>query len=184
MFNPENLQEEFNISKEEFIAILKLCKFSANKKTFSQTDKELFAQMKHALNQPNVPSFEQEVTILNDTVEQQIKDPVLSNSQLLEQLEILQKKAIETGFNIGIQQAELMGQVIPQVTIKRLREMIANGELKQNFEQIWQESAKKLGNGQYLQQQIEQQWQEYQLNKYQPRVNLLESSTPSSTNDS
>jgi hypothetical protein len=77
-----------------------------------------------------------------------------------------------------------MGQVIPQVTIKRLREMIANGELKQNFEQIWQESAKKLGNGQYLQQQIEQQWQEYQLNKYQPRVNLLESSTPSSTNDS
>jgi len=61
------------------------------------------------------------------------------SEELAEHLRLLEQQAIETGFQVGFQQAEIMGKVIPQVTIMRLKEMIATGELRQNFEQFWWE---------------------------------------------
>jgi hypothetical protein len=66
---------------------------------------------------------------------------------------------METGFQVGLQQAEIMGKVIPQVTIMRLKEMIFTGELRQNFQQIWAEAAAQLGNAQSLTERVEGRWQ-------------------------
>ena len=90
------------------------------------------------------------------------------SEELAEHLRLLEQQAIETGFQVGFQQAEIMGKVIPQVTIMRLKEMIATGELRQNFEQFWREAAAQLGNAQSLTELGSGKWQEYQLEKYQP----------------
>ena len=76
-----------------------------------------------------------------------------------------------------------MGKVIPQVTILRLKEMIVTGELRQNFQHIWQEAAENLGNVESLSDRVEGRWKEYQLERYQPLMSLPESSTESSNSD-
>ncbi|PSF28340.1 hypothetical protein C7H19_24730 [Aphanothece hegewaldii CCALA 016] len=61
--------------------------------------------------------------------------------------------------------------------------MIATGELRQNFEQFWQEASPQLGNVEALGERVESRWKEYQLQKYQPLTSLPESSMESSSND-
>lgn len=183
MFSREDFQRDFNLSEEDVKETLKACGISLKKRSYSEAEKERFAEARKLFDNGTVQSYDQVVNILKSQQTESPENGSLNSTELLEDLELLRQKAIETGFNIGIQQAELMGQVIPEVTIMRLREMIANGELKQNFEQIWRESAKQLGNGEYLKHQIEAKWQQYQLEKYQPLASLPESSTESSTND-
>jgi hypothetical protein len=89
---------------------------------------------------------------------------------------------MEAGFQVGLQQAEIMGKVIPQVTILRLKEMIVTGELRQNFQQIWTE-AMTAGNSLSVTEMVEERWREYQLTRYQPLTSLPESSTASSDSD-
>jgi hypothetical protein len=103
--------------------------------------------------------------------------------ELAEDLRLLEQQAMETGFELGLQQAEIMGRVIPQVAILRLKEMIVSGELKHNFQRIWAEAANGLGNAETLSERVEGQWKEYQLQKYQPPMSLPESSTESSSSD-
>lgn len=105
------------------------------------------------------------------------------SEELAEHLRLLEKQAIETGFQVGLQQAEIMGKVIPQVTIMRLKEMIITGELRQNFQQLWTE-AMTTGNLPSVTEMVEQRWREYQLTRYQPLTSLPESLTESSNNDS
>lgn len=54
-----------------------------------------------------------------------------------------------------------MGQVIPRVTVMRLKEMVATGELKQNFQQLWLE-AMDAGNSTSVTDRIDRRWREYQ----------------------
>ncbi len=108
---------------------------------------------------------------------------VAVSEELAEHLRLLEEQAMETGFQVGLQQAEIMGQVIPQVTIMRLKEMIASGELRQNFEQLWLEAAAGLGNPESLAERLEGRWKAYQLERYQPLTSLPDSSTELSNSD-
>jgi hypothetical protein len=179
----EDFQREYNLSEEDVRDTLKACGLSLKKRNYSDGERERFTQARKLFEDGLAHSYDD---IANHFKTHQFEDNgngLVVSEELAEHLRLLEEQAIETGFQVGLQQAEIMGKVIPQVTIIRLKEMIATGELRQNFEQLWREAAAQLGNAQSLTERVEGKWQQYQLEKYQPLTSLPDSSTESSNSD-
>jgi hypothetical protein len=183
-FTREDLQQEYNLGEEDIKETLKSCGLSLKKRHYSEEDKARFSQARKLFEEGTAHSYDdithyfQQIEVNSDNTTQTVS----MSQEFVENLQLLEQQAIETGFQVGLQQAEIMGKVIPRVTILRLKEMIATGELRENFQQLWQEAAGNLGNAQSLPERIEARWKEYQLKEYQPLTSLPESSTESSTN--
>jgi hypothetical protein len=183
-FTREDLQQEYNLGEEDIKETLKSCGLSLKKRHYSEEDKERFSQARKLFEEGTAHSYDdiahyfQQVGVNSDNTAQTVS----MSQEFVENLQLLEQQAMETGFQVGLQQAEIMGKVIPRVTILRLKEMIATGELRENFQQLWQEAAGNLGNAESLPERIEARWKEYQLKEYQPLTSLPESSTESSTN--
>ena len=180
---PEDLQREFNLSQEDVRDTLIACGLSLKKQNYSQVEKELFARARKLFEEGLAHSYDD---IASHFQTHEVKDNgkgVAVSEELAEHLRLLEEQAMETGFQVGLQQAEIMGQVIPQVTIMRLKEMIASGELRQNFEQLWLEASAGLGNPESLAERLEGRWKAYQLERYQPLTSLPDSSTELSNSD-
>jgi hypothetical protein len=179
----EDLQRDFKLSEEDVRETLKACGLSLKKRNYSDEEKERFTQARKLFEDGLAHSYDDIASHFKTHQFEDNGNGLVVSEELAEHLRLLEKQAIETGFQVGLQQAEIMGKVIPQVTIMRLKEMIATGELRQNFEQFWREAAAQLGNAQSLTERVEGRWQEYQLEKYQPLTSLPESSTASSDSD-
>ncbi len=180
---PEDLQREFNLSQEDVRDTLIACGLSLKKQNYSQVEKELFARARKLFEEGLAHSYDD---IASHFQTYEVKDngkSVAVSEELAEHLRLLEEQAMETGFQVGLQQAEIMGQVIPQVTITRLKEMIASGELRQNFEQLWRGAAAGLGNPESLAERLEGRWKADQLERYQPLTSLPDSSTELSNSD-
>jgi hypothetical protein len=179
----EDLQSQYNLSEEDVKETLKACGLSLKKRSYSEEEHQRFAQARKMFEEGSANSY--------DDIANHFKSNKLSetngnghlSTELAEDLRLLEEQAIETGFQLGIQQAEIMGQVIPQVTILRLKEMIVTGELKQNFQRIWTEAMGGMGNGENLNEEVQMRWQHYQLQRYQPQTSLPTSSMELSNND-
>jgi hypothetical protein len=183
MFTREDLQREFDLSEEDVRETLKACGLSLKKRNYSEAERERFAQARMLFDKGMANSYDDLASHFKSQDFNVEDDGVAVSAELAEHLRLLEQQAVDTGFQMGLQQAEIMGKVIPQVTIMRLKEMIATGELRQNFEQFWQEATGQLGNVEALGERVESRWKEYQLNRYQPLTSLPESSTESSSND-
>ena len=179
---PEDLQREFNLSQEDVRDTLIACGLSLKKQNYSQVEKELFARARKLFEEGLAHSYDDIANHFQSNGVQK-GDGVAVSEELAEHLRLLEEQAMETGFQVGLQQAEIMGQVIPQVTIMRLKEMIASGELRQNFEQLWRGAAAGLGNPESLAERLEGRWKAYQLERYQPLTSLPDSSTELSNSD-
>ncbi|WP_013321079.1 hypothetical protein [Gloeothece verrucosa] len=204
-FTREDFQREYNLSDEDVRETAKACGLSLKKRNYSDEEKERFAQARKLFDEGTANSYDDIANYFKNNGIQPDSDDdgldgnasdelgsdedssngngLIINEKLAEDLRLLEAQAMETGFQMGLQQAEIMGKVIPQVTILRLKEMIVTGELKQNFQQIWSEATKTLGNAQSLTEQVEGRWKEYQLLRYQPPTSLPSSSTESSNSD-
>ena len=184
-FTREDFQKEYNLSEEDIKETLKACGLSLKKRNYSDEDKERFAQARKLFEEGIANSYDDIANHFNNIgISPEVTgNGVTINEELVEHLRLLEQQAMETGFQVGLQQAEIMGKVIPQVTILRLKEMIVTGELRQNFPHIWQEAAENLGNVESLSDRVEGRWKEYQLERYQPLMSLPESSTESSNSD-
>ncbi|ACK72240.1 hypothetical protein PCC7424_3861 [Gloeothece citriformis PCC 7424] len=171
---------------------------SLKKRNYSDEEKERFAEARKLFEEGVANSYDDIANYFKSNGVQPDSDDhdldisndnssdgngLVMSEKLAEDLRLLEAQAMEAGFQMGLQQAEIMGKVIPQVTILRLKEMIITGELKQNFQQIWNEATKSLGNAPSLTEQVEGRWKEYQLHRYQPPTSLPSSSTESSSND-
>jgi hypothetical protein len=177
----EDFQREYNLSEEDVRETLKACGFSPKKRNYSEVDKERFAQARKLFEDGLAHSYDDIANHFRNNAEPN-GNGVTIDEELAEHLRLLEKQALETGFQVGLQQAEIMGKVIPQVTIMRLKEMIITGELRQNFQQLWTE-AMTTGNLPSVTEMVEERWREYQLTRYQPLTSLPESSTESSNSD-
>jgi hypothetical protein len=180
----EDLQSQYNLSEEDVKETLKACGLSLKKRNYSDAEKERFAQARKMFEEGIANSYDD---IANHFRSNGSSHEANGNghigAELAEDLRLLEEQAIETGFELGMQQAQIMGQVIPQVTIMRLKEMIVSGELKQNFQRIWSEAMGGMGNGESLSEQLEGRWKQYQIQKYQPQTSLPESLMESSSSD-
>ncbi|WP_245927781.1 hypothetical protein [Aphanothece hegewaldii] len=185
MLTREDLQREYDLSEEDFKETLKACGLSLKKRNYSEAERERFAQARMLFDEGIANSYDDLASHFKsqDFDDEDDANAVAISVELAEHLRLLEQQAVDTGFQMGLQQAEIMGKVIPQVTIMRLKEMIATGELRQNFEQFWQEASPQLGNVEALGERVESRWKEYQLQKYQPLTSLPESSMESSSND-
>ncbi|WP_013320612.1 hypothetical protein [Gloeothece verrucosa] len=197
-FTREDFQREYNLSDEDVRETAKACGLSLKKRNYSDEEFERFAEARKLFDEGTANSYDDIANYFKSNEMQPDSDDddldisndnssdgngLIINEKLAEDLRLLEAQAMETGFQMGLQQAEIMGKVIPQVTILRLKEMIVTGELKQNFQQIWSEATKTLGNAQSLTEQVEGRWKEFQLQKYQPPTSLPSSSTESSNSD-
>jgi hypothetical protein len=183
-FTREDLQREYNLGEEDIKETLKACGLSLKKRNYSDEDRDLFARARKLVEEGTANSYDDIANFFKKNGINLAKndDGVAISAELVEHLHLLEQQAMETGFQVGLQQAEIMGKVIPQVTILRLKEMIVTGELRQNFQQIWTE-AMTAGNSLSVTEMVEERWREYQLTRYQPLTSLPESSTASSDSD-
>jgi hypothetical protein len=183
-FTREDLQREYNLGEEDIKETLKACGLSLKKRNYTDEDRNLFARARKLVEEGTANSYDDIANFFkkNGINLAENDDGVAISAELVEHLHLLEQQAMETGFQVGLQQAEIMGKVIPQVTILRLKEMIVTGELRQNFQQIWTE-AMTAGNLPSVTEMVEERWREYQLTRYQPLTSLPESSTASSDSD-
>ena len=63
----------------------------------------------------------------------------LGGGQVASVIETLRKEAIAQGFRLGLEQARIIGEVVPYATILRLQQMIENGGVRSEFERIWKD---------------------------------------------
>lgn len=184
-FTREDFQREYNLDEEDARETLKACGLSLKKRNYSDRDKERFAQARKLFEDGLAHSYDDIANYFksNGIHPEHNDNGMAVSKELAEHLRLLEQQAMETGFQVGLQQAEIMGKVIPQVTIMRLKEMIVTGELRQNFQQLWSEAAGTLGNVESLSERVEGRWKEYQLQRYQPLTSLPESLTESSNSD-
>jgi hypothetical protein len=185
-FTREDFQREYHLDEEDTKETLKSCGLSLKKRNYSEAEKERFAQARKLFEEGAANSYD-DIAHYFKNHEMTSKDSgneinETLNGELVEHLQLLEQQAMETGFQVGLQQAEIMGKVIPRVAILRLKEMIVTGELRENFQQLWQEAAGSLGNGESLPEQIEARWKQYQLREYQPLTSLPKSLTELSNN--
>lgn len=183
-YTRQNFQQEFNLSEEDVKETLRACGLSLRKKSYSEAERERFVQARQLFNEGVATSYDDIATYF-ESKGVKVKGEgaeKFTDASLAEHIRALEEEAIQAGFELGIKQAELMGQVIPQVTILRLKEMIATGELRENFQKLWQEAFKQ-GNSPSLAEVVENRWREYQLEKYPLQTNLLDSSTESSDSE-
>lgn len=183
-YTRHNFQQDFNLSEEDVKETLRACGLSLRKKNYSEAERERFAQARQLFNDGTATSYDG-IASYFESKGVKVKDEAEGADQftaLSEHIRALEEEAIQAGFQLGLKQAEVMGQVIPQVAIMRLKEMIATGELRENFQKLWQEALKQ-GNSPSLTEVVETRWREYQLEKYPLPTNLLESSTESSDSE-
>lgn len=183
-FTREDFQREYNLGEEDVRETLKACGLSLKKRNYSARERESFARARKLFDEGTANSYDD---IANYFKSKGIHpedngNGVAVSEELAEHLRLLEEQAVETGFQVGLQQAEIMGQVIPQVTIMRLKEMIVTGELRQNFQQLWAEAMTR-GNSLSVTEMVESRWREEQLTRSQPLTSLPDSSTESSNSD-
>jgi hypothetical protein len=183
-YTVEDFARQYELSEGDVGATLTAIGLPTAKTDYSEADRERFARARELIEEGVANSydeienfFENEIIADGENGRDGVADTLLSGPDLP-----LEEIAIETGFQVGFRQAEIMGQVIPRVTIMRLKEMVATGELKQNFQQLWAE-AMDAGNSPPVTETIGRRWREYQLERYQSPTSLPESSTGSSDSD-
>ncbi len=181
-YTVEDFAREYELSEQDVGATLTAIGLPTAKIDYSEADRERFARARELIEEGVANCYDE---IENFFENENIPDGENGRDEIASgdlSGPDLQEIAIETGFQVGFRQAEIMGQVIPRVTIMRLKEMVATGELKQNFQQLWAE-ARDAGNSPPVTETIERRWREYQLERYQPPTSLPGSSTASSDSD-
>ena len=172
----EQLQTEFSLSDQDFKDTLKAIGLHPNKKNFSQEERERFVEARKLFDEGGANSYEDIATYFK----QQATKGVQGNESLMANLD---QQAVQAGFELGARQAEIMGQVIPKATVMRLTQMIESGQLKDSFQQYWAETM-KVGKAPDVTTLVEDYLETHQLAPSSAPMNLLSSSTESSTNDS
>ncbi len=182
MYTREDFGREYGLNVEDVDETLKVCGLSAKKRNYSAPERERFAQARKMFDEGVANSYDDLAEYFKG---QDLETPETATitPELAEHLRLLEQEAVETGFKMGLQHGEIMGKVIPQVAIMRLKEMIATGELKQNFERLWREASAGLGNEESMSELLQTRWRDYQLSKSPPLTSLPESSTESSDSD-
>jgi hypothetical protein len=181
-YTKQNFQQDFNLSEEDVKETLRACGLSLRKKNYTEAERERFAQARQLFHEGAATSYDAIASYFESKGVKVKGEEAEKFTDLSEHIRALEEEAIQAGFQLGLKQAEVMGQVIPQVAIMRLKEMIATGELRENFQKLWQEALKQ-GNSPSLTEVVETRWREYQLEKYPLPTNLLESSTESSDSE-
>jgi hypothetical protein len=170
-YTKESFAEEFQLSGEDVRETLKAIGFHPNKRHFSPQERARFAAARQLLNDGAANSYED------------LEAHFQADAQAGDYLRELDAPAVEVGFELGLKQGQIMGQVIPHAAVMRLKEMIATGELKENFEAYWAQAMKGGKSPQEVEAMVEECWTTYQLEKYPTPKSLPESSTPSSDSD-
>lgn len=190
-YSKEDLQTEFNLAPDEVTQTLRACGLSLKKRAYSDQERERFATARKLFQEGSATSYDDIATYFQkeratvDTNNTQTNDQEpLVDARLTAMLETLRQEAIAQGFEIGLQQAEMMKQVIPHATILRLQQMIQSGELRTQFESVWRQMQMQLGEPQSLMEEVEAHWQTIQLPSSPPPASLPESSMESSGSDS
>lgn len=190
-YSKEDLQIEFNLAPDDVTQTLRACGLSVKKRTYSDRERERFATARKLFQEGAATSyddiatyFQKEGVAVDIEDSQTNRQEPMVDARLTAMLETLRQEAIAQGFEIGLQQAEMMKQVIPHATILRLQQMIQSGELRTQFESVWRQMQTQLGEPQSLMEEVEAHWQTIQLPSSPPPASLPESSMESSGSDS
>lgn len=190
-YSKEDLQTEFNLAPDDVTQTLRACGLSLKKRVYSDRERERFATARKLFQEGSATSYDdiatyfqkEGVAVDTDDTQTSYREPLV-DARLTAMLETLRQEAIAQGFEIGLQQAEMMKQVIPHATILRLQQMIQSGELRTQFESVWRQMQTQMGESQSLMEEVEAHWQTIQLPLSPPPTSLPESSMESSDSDS
>ncbi len=177
-YTKDDIVAQFSLSDDDFKETLKALGIHPNKKNFSQEEYDLFEEARNLFNEGAANSYED----LANYFKEKTPEAVKSDDSLMN---ILDQQAVQTGFQLGNRQAQIMSQVIPQATVARLNQMIQSGELKQNFQNYWQQNL-SMGEEPDVTTLVQEYLETNQLTGTEPvaPTNLLNSSTELSESDS
>lgn len=167
----QDFQAQYNLSEEDVQLTLNAIGFSAKKRKFNQDEQKLFAEARELLTSDRAVTWEQ--------LREYFQEQGVHCSKQTDLGRTIEQEAIETGVQIGMQQGDIIAEVIPKAAMYRLQEKIANGELRESFSQLWTEA---MGKSENLEVMIEQRLKKSQLEESPSPTNLLPSSMESSEN--
>ncbi len=174
-YTQENFQTDYSLSEQDVLETLNAIGISPQKKSYSQQDQKRFAEARKLYSEGAATSYEDLAAYFNQNNEQ-----VSEGSDILSTLD---EQAVQTGFELGSRQAEIMSEVIPKATMMRLTQMIESGEMKNKFQSYWKNTM-KAGKSPDVDSLVEDYLETRQLAPTSFPTNLLNSSTESSPNDS
>ncbi|ACB54323.1 hypothetical protein cce_4977 [Crocosphaera subtropica ATCC 51142] len=173
-YTKDQLKKEFSLDDSDFKETIKAIGLSPNKKNFTQKERDRIEEAIKLFDSGAASSYEDMANYFKQ------KYPASVDSSITAQLD---QQAVETGLQLGERQAQIMSQVIPQVTVKRLAQMIKSGQLRENFQQYWNQATQE-GEDINVSELVDDYLETYQITTSTTPTNLLNSSTESSENDS
>lgn len=177
-YTRDDFSQEFQLSANDVRETLNALGVHPNKKRFSEAERSRFAEARKLLEEGAAASYED----LEAHFRVGLVGGATSDASP-EYLKELERQAVEAGFELGLQQGQIMGQVIPHAAVMRLKEMIATGELKANFQAYWDRAMQQGKSPERVDALMEECWSAYRLERSQPPMSLPESSTASSDSD-
>ena len=180
-YSKDDLQTEFNLSQEDMRKTLTACGLSTRKHKYTQEEKARFAEARRLINEQksyqDVTDYFRERGIIAATGEE--LDEVDGRP-----INSLDDMTLQLASQISSNQAEQILQLIPLMTMKRLQDMIASGQMREEFQRLWNVVQIQSGNAESLLMRVEEDWEEVkQLPLFPSQKSLPESSTESSNND-
>lgn len=178
-YTKTDLAHEFNLPDGEVDEMLRACGLSTKKKAYTESDRARFQEGRELITNGQATSYDEVAAYFSGEAEDEASEatpPVIDT---------LRQEAIAHGFQIGLEQAEIIAQVIPLATIRKLEQMVANGELRNALQELLSQTFPKTKKRSVTREEIEAHWTTYQIEAYQePRESLPPSSTESLDSDS
>lgn len=175
-YTKSDFAREFNLPESEVDETLLACRLSVKKKNYTESDRERFKEARDLFVNGQATSYDEVATYFDEPVGE--GDDTPTGEMTPSVLDKLRQEAIAHGFQLGLEQAEIIAQVVPLATMRKLEQMIANGELRQSLQELWSQSFPKNKRRSVTTEELEAHWTTYQLDQYQEP---LESLPPSST---
>jgi len=138
----ETFEKEVDLNDLKVRYAIDICGLSIYPETYTEEERQIVLEKLRAIRN--------DFSITVEAIEKYFKNKKngiseIAKNKSIELIENLDREAIEISFNLGEEHGNLMGKVIPYAAITRLKELINNGTLRENFIKIWRQSNKQLG---------------------------------------
>lgn len=189
-YTKNDFAREYNLPDDEVQSTLKACGLLLQKKTYTEAERERFATARNLFDEGTATSyddvevyFQNEATLPLEDEPESLED---IDPRVVSAVEALRQAAIAQGFRMGIDNAEIIAQVIPQATMLRLIEIVDSGEMQQQFERFWKAQAfsvSESGKKPISSEEIANYWTRRQISASATVASLPVSSTELSDNE-
>lgn len=187
-YTKDDFAREYGLPDDEVQSTLKACGLLLQKKTYTEAERERFATARNLFEEGTATSYDDVEVYFQNEAALSLEDEPESlediDPRVVSAVEALRQEAIAQGFRMGVDNAEIIAQVIPQATLLRLIEIVDSGEMRQQFERFWNAQAFSVsGKRPVSSEEIANYWTRHQISASATVASLPRSSTESSDNE-